>query len=456
MFKTIISKIRNADFLSQEVGVTVRSESVIKNICGGCLSILTVILFGTITIYFGLEIVTKNEPIVRSYEATELSSRVYIKNFPIVFYAYLPGRNDLLMTYADSLELMAESVTFPATGSTTKGIYEPLILERCQQNFMGESHWDYVSKTFDLGKVLCLNPFMKYNVEKQLVLEDIYFENPYASPGSTFIRIIMKKCNENLKHGCLEKLSKINIFFGSLAFPDTYNDLASSEDPVKTNWVSLVQQMSMQLYSRNYFGIKLAELITDNGIIFKDESSKDFVQFNGEKSVLNIYSETDRQVLDFTLHSSNLKNVFYRKYIKIPELFASIGGFIKAIVTITKLFIYDYSNYILYKKLEKKSSISKSKQPARNVKIEFRIDRNKVPAESIQSRHEFRASNLEEPTFTDVSYWKWFKGGLLCCYCKKRNYDLDNFKNIFDLESIHDKRVLLEARIEALELKENK
>ena len=81
------SFLKKFDFVSMQVELNYKGNSTVKNAVGGCLSLLMIILFGIITIYFGLEIFKKEEPIVRSYDEFIDESKVYIKEFPLVFFA---------------------------------------------------------------------------------------------------------------------------------------------------------------------------------------------------------------------------------------------------------------------------------------------------------------------------------------------------------------------------------
>ena len=60
-----------------------RQESV-----GRCLSIILLVLFGIFTLYLGLEIFLKEQPIRSLYEFTDKST-IYLKDFLILFYSTL-------------------------------------------------------------------------------------------------------------------------------------------------------------------------------------------------------------------------------------------------------------------------------------------------------------------------------------------------------------------------------
>ena len=57
--------------------------------------------------------------------------------------------------------------------------------------------------------------------------------------------------------------------------------------------------MSTQFLIRNYYETRSSELITDNEVIFRDQSSFSFHQLKSEKSVVDFYKDNDCLMLSF-------------------------------------------------------------------------------------------------------------------------------------------------------------
>jgi hypothetical protein len=55
-------------------------------------------------------------------------------------------------------------------------------------------------------------------------------------------------------------------------------------------------------------------------------------------------SQQDKKLMSFQFYSSNIYNVYYRKYIKITEILASVGGLIKLFSTVFTFVNLYFSN----------------------------------------------------------------------------------------------------------------
>lgn len=65
---------------------------------------------------------------------------------------------------------------------------------------------------------------------------------------------------------------------------------------------------------------------TDSGLFFEDKSSTEFLSLleTSTDSTNNHYYDKDRVI--FVIYSSNISNYTFRKYIKVPDILASLGG----------------------------------------------------------------------------------------------------------------------------------
>ena len=453
MIKGVHSLIQKCDFISKKVEISYNNNTIVKNAVGGCLSMILVVLFGIITLYFGLEIFIKEQPIVRSYDEFGDKSTIYLKDFPILFYSTLLDGTDVFKTFSEAIELSVESKVFPSSQTGFSLYLENLILDRCQQEFMSEDNWTKLIATYDLNLVKCINPYKKYNKDGKLVEENIFFENPYAADSSNFIQFFLKKCDEKKKPGCWKPMEKVSKFFTFVVFLDTYQDLSDRDSPIKTSFNTFTQQVSTKLYTRNYYEIKNADLISDNGMIFRDESSQSFYQYGSEKSVIDFYNDADRFMLNYTFSSPLLKRVLVRRYLKVPELFANIGGFIKAITLLAQFIVQDYSSFILFNNFSKNivwKDKNKAKTPSR-IAFSAHQKPESVQVKQSESHQNIRRAAPEASVYTYISYYFWLKHRFLTC--KSSEIDTKQFKRYFDIGEIHLQRIALESRIETVEQK---
>ena len=436
-----------------DIKLRLENETTVKSAVGGCLSVLITALFLIITIYFGLEIVFKKEPIVRSYDDITEQSRIYVKDFPILLFVLLANGTNVVSNYPGALDLSIESKVLPAINGAANTYFEKLVFDRCQEKFMPEEHWLSITKTFNLDDVKCVNPFKKYSREGKLVEEDVYFENPYAANKSNFFQILIKKCDEKANPDCWKGLENVGRFFTFLVFPDTYQDLSDRENPIKNRLLSFTQQTSVQLYTRNYYEIRSAELISDNGWIFRDEKSQSFYQFFTDKSVMDLYNKNDRLLLNLTFSSSLMKKVLVRRYLKMPELFANIGGFIKAIMMCCQFAIKDYSTFNLYNQLNSSILLKENVKDKLHNRIRFTKEKGSEMSsvEPNRTNQEVRPQLPKNKEHDYMSYCYWIKNRFF--KCGKSQIDLTSMNRYLDIVYIQQKRIENGKRLTVIEEK---
>jgi hypothetical protein len=83
------------------------------------------------------------------------------------------------------------------------------------------------------------------------------------------------------------------------------------------------------------YGLEKDYLITDTGFIVEGKNTTEFYSLNEIQTLdtLDIDEETGALVT-FEIYSSNKYTNYYRKYIKIPEILASVGGLINVSIIV--------------------------------------------------------------------------------------------------------------------------
>jgi hypothetical protein len=77
--------------------------------------------------------------------------------------------------------------------------------------------------------------------------------------------------------------------------------------------------------------VETNEIVTDKRLIFRDIYLEMYKRLTISQSDATIYNEREKELLSANFYSTNKKTITYRKYIKIPEIIASVGGIFKFI-----------------------------------------------------------------------------------------------------------------------------
>jgi len=132
-------------------------------------------------------------------------------------------------------------------------------------------------------------------------------------------------------------------------------DPKNIEEPVKGNYVYDYDDLSLlgQTHKRIFYTI--SEFSTDNGIIFEENTNFEFLEFEHIVTGYNNNIPQDNVIFDPTFQISRRKNYYTRKYIKIQEIAAIVGGFVSIFLTGIK-FVFSFYldnaySLFLYEKL---------------------------------------------------------------------------------------------------------
>ena len=211
--------------------------------------------------------------------------------------------------------------------------------------------------------------------------------------------------------------------------------------------------MSTQLFTRNYYDISSAELLSDNGMIFRDETSLSFRHLKSEKTVVDIYNDNDRLMLNFSFSSGLLKKVLVRRYLKVPELFANIGGFIKAVNLLCQILINDYSTFVFFNKFKTEVGLNSQKVSKLRLRVPFTKDvkQEAVNVDQNESNQKMPREKPATSAYEVISYCFWLNHR----YFKWKNslIDTNDIKSYFDIGELQQKRNEMEARLTLIEEK---
>jgi hypothetical protein len=120
----------------------------------------------------------------------------------------------------------------------------------------------------------------------------------------------------------------------------TYIDQADYHQPIKYFFASdALTGSSLSTRHDEYF-LKPIEIQTDGGFILSSYEYLTSFQLDTKTNYVSSYNGVN--IFEVVVAGSNLKDIYQRKYIKIQDVIASIGGFIKGIL----LFFTILNNHI--------------------------------------------------------------------------------------------------------------
>ncbi len=157
---------------------------------------------------------------------------------------------------------------------------------------------------------------------------------------------ICKNTTENNNHCHPDQKIRedLKTFFVQFLYKDSFIDNQDLDDPVKYFITSNTLKSSSLAYRRDYFIYKNIDYNTDTGILLSEfVSSK-----HSALLPLTTDSVSDPETGIFTnvlFGLNNIKEVYDRKYIKVQDVAAQVGGIIKLFMIVIN-FTVEYISYI--------------------------------------------------------------------------------------------------------------
>ena len=215
-----------------------------------------------------------------------------------------------------------------------------------------------------LSNFYCFNS-TEYNDE--IVIGGIYGHDFYGC-----IHAILQKCQNSSNSDIICKTekeidSKINGFWFEFFFIDQFIDIYNYTQPIQTfgnslyTWVTPDFSKSIKAYFNQ------VTVYSDNGILF--DSIKESIAFKYDQNTYDVKANNqDGKLVEFSIISSRNDEKYYRSYIKIQDVFATVGGIFNGLI-IGGSIVFGYFGAVKYQKELIKSlfNFSVYKGPRKNI-----------------------------------------------------------------------------------------
>ena len=94
------------------------------------------------------------------------------------------------------------------------------------------------------------------------------------------------------------------------------------------------------------------QLLSDVGWLFNSIETTNFFVQGSERYTYGPYSDIDKELFRLMIDSPNVLKKYSRTYVKLQEVIANVGGFMKALMMMAGFINKGYSDYILLKRIE--------------------------------------------------------------------------------------------------------
>jgi hypothetical protein len=336
---SMAKNFRSLDIVSPKIELLHLGSTNLKTYIGSILTLIIVIFFIYSISYFGSDLILREQPITRYSKEYSNSSRIYLKDYPIRVLV-----TDGLGGILPRDKFMRVQGTYFKLGFNNKDNFVNfgyLFMEPCRDEFI-PSGLLAIAKSSGESKFnnsLCINPSKYILTNGTVVQEDIFIQNTFSATESTYIKINLFPCVNTTENNstCLptdEQNEMVGRTTLVTAFFDSYIDYSNYDKPETYFAARVATQLTNEDTKKAHFlTLKQTKIKTDSGIVMENSNERTIMQVDSVKT--DIYNGNN--FYKFQIDGNNVNDLHVRKYIKVQDIIASIGGLIKFLFIIASL-----------------------------------------------------------------------------------------------------------------------
>jgi hypothetical protein len=341
--------IKSSDIIAPQPSWYVQGETRYKTILGGLLSILVAMLSILCFMGFGLDLFQRQRPIVYNSRQLILNNALKRNQTDFVL-APMMGGSQSIPNVDRKLKLFIQVID-------TNIDRENVTINKRYNLIPCSESTTYMENYNDIQSQLFGN-HSKYYCLPQELTDDLSgkFGNANYIVYDFHVAFCMDRNDTDVCDDLTDIQDRLKLFYIHFLYLDHYLDLTDYASPFKEIWTSdLIQVTATARRSEEYY-YKIVNINDDIGWILEDFDESQIFQFDSRSSITQGFDGVD--ILECKVSISNLNDNYVRKYVKLQEIFANTGGFVKFLLMFLSVITEYYSdrcflNYILNKTLTK-------------------------------------------------------------------------------------------------------
>lgn len=193
---------------------------------------------------------------------------------------------------------------------------------------------DYQNQTF-IGKGLYDGDLVQYIKIK--LFHCLYGNKMFPNRNIT--------CNTNMTH-----INSLPNYYISYLLPKIWLNSTSLDKPFKTNVFKFYEKVDYLFTKKMYFYFKNVLFNDDQNYISTDETSESLITTDRSSKDIVMYSGVDLENRPFhetSLYFDKINNFYYRRFQKLQDVVAQVGGTLKLFSVVLSFFTMLYNNFKL-------------------------------------------------------------------------------------------------------------
>jgi hypothetical protein len=179
---------------------------------------------------------------------------------------------------------------------------------------------------------------------------DLPLEGKFGNSKFKMYHINVNFCNnKTMNNTCFstdEIKNDLAEFYIHYIYLDNYIDHSDYVDPIKKLHSSDLLQGSAKAARTDQYWYRLVNVITDSGWFLEESGDLESFQLDSRNNFINAVSPRFIYLIQISLNT--ISDIYKRRYVKIQDIFANIGGIIKSMTILLLMFNHLFINKLYY------------------------------------------------------------------------------------------------------------
>ena len=440
---TTKSYLKKLDFVGNEIKPNLAGNTIVSTTSGGFLSILLGLVTMAALIFFGQELIFRERPLARTYQRIDPNISLETSKFPVVF-SILAKSGQNISTSEDvrnDFKIYAELMKF-RINDQGQNIHLLVVIPvvPCSRPIIGNEFSDKMKENgFDINNFFCIDM-------SSIPAEERYIAKAVGSPGNNLIRVSVDMCDHDNVQNCGKTFEKYGSLYLNVLFFDKFIDISSFSKPIQENILNCPIPLSNKMEASIQININNNVLVTDEGYIFSSIKETTFVSVDNFERNYTDLKEKSRSVMILSFNANIKETYTERQYLKIQELMANMGGFLKGIMMCCKILNHFNSEVTLINQI-KQIEYSVGKKNNQNIRFQTSLNQS-IKKSSVDSRINIQSENKDEICLIGLCD---YLRNMLICKIKENTYLKQNALSCLDIEMMLKQREIVSELKQKLE-----
>jgi hypothetical protein len=313
--------LKNIDMFGQYLQLYIKDKGKIKSDLGGVITIIMIIVISIFSWFLGNDIIYKENPF--SFEQIYINSFYNIqtinrKTFPFSIAIMDFNGYPLYDPSYLQLRLNMVNITYDPLTSKQKTNYKHIDLKPCTLD-------DFDGLSFDSFESLSLNKtYCPIGMNETL-------HGYWGQSEIVHLKIDTVVCDNSINSNCkpiqeIEKYIANNSLNMNIFFYDTAVSLKNYSQPINKFIYNKYFYYDIQKYKICEYRINTNEITTDDNFFMSDVDRLNYIKLEEILCDYTNFNTAKKELGSILIYTSNINKQHYRKYIKVPDICAKVGG----------------------------------------------------------------------------------------------------------------------------------